>query len=357
MEIRKINLPFKIKTPVLALGSQVKNTLCFAHTSLAYLSPVHQDLGELKSFLDFKRDAKGFLKKNPRLIACDLHQDYQSTKFGQGLTSQGLQLKLIQHHHAHIASCMADNGLKNQKVIGVAFDGTGLGSEGKIWGAEFLICDYKDFYRAGHLKEVALIGGEKAILEPWRLVAAWRGFLAPQDKILKKIYQANLNCPLASSMGRLFDAAGSLILGKRNARFEAELAIELENIANSIYHLQPKVHSYNFKIERKEKAYILNPDAMFKEISADLKAGKNKAVIAYKFHLTIAKMIEQVCLRLKKESKLNKVALSGGVFQNKLLLSLAQGLLCEKGFLVFKHRNISCNDSGISLGQAVIAGF
>jgi hydrogenase maturation protein HypF len=360
METKQIKLPFSIKRSVLALGAQAKNTICFAHKNSALISCVHPDLAELKSFLDFSKDTKVFLKKNPRLIAHDLHQQYQSTKFALELSSKDYLLKPIQHHHAHIASCMADNGLKNQKVIGVAFDGTGLGSDGKIWGAEFLVCDYKDFHRIGHLKEIPLIGGERAIFEPWRIAAAWLGFFAPEDKILKKMFKNNFNSPLASSMGRLFDAAGSLILGKRNANFEAELAIELEKIA-SVCSNDNKISAYNFEVNVSSgadgKQHIIDPLLMFKEIIIDLKSSLPKEIISFKFHSTIAKMIEQICLKARKQNKLNQVALSGGVFQNKLLLSLVEGLLCKRGFFVLKHKNISCNDSGISLGQAIIAGY
>lgn len=348
-ENKIIELGFKIKKPALALGPEVKNTVCFARGNLAFISCVHADLSNPGDLLDFEEDAGYFLKKKPKVIACDLHPDYQSSKY------IATALK-IQHHHAHIASCLAENGLKNRKVIGVAFDGTGLGSDGNLWGAEFLVCDYKNFKRRGHLKEIPLVGGERAILEPWRLVAAWLNFPCTLDKnhMLKRIYQAGINSPLASSMGRLFDCVGSLVLGKRKVKFEAELAIKLEEKALKY---KKEGLSYKFDLTKIKGMYILNPDKAIRRIVLDLKAGELKEKIAYNFHLTVAEMIRRTCSILRKETGINITALSGGVFQNKLLLRLSLDLLYKEGFKVLTHRKLSCNDSGISLGQAVIAGF
>ena len=354
---QKIPLPFKVKKGILSLGAQTKNSICFAQGNFAYLSRLHQDLSYPPDFNNFERDVKFFLKKNPRVIAYDLHPEYQSTKFALELEAKGRRLRAIQHHHAHIASCMAENKLKNQKVIGVAFDGTGLGDDGKIWGAEFLITDYKNFKRKAHLKEIPLLGGERAILEPWRLLLAW-GILpeninARTQKILKKMQIKGINAPLASSMGRLFDAAASLILKRNEANFEAQLAIELEKLASRVK--EHKEASYNFKITKLDN-YIIDPHPMFKEIIADLKAGKPKEEIAYRLHLTVAQMIARICLILKRENKINKVVFSGGCFQNKLLTRLALGLLEREGFQVFTHKKLSSTDQNISLGQCLIAG-
>jgi hydrogenase maturation protein HypF len=366
---RKIRLPFKIKKPILALGSQTKNTICFGESNCAYLSRIHHDLNNPKDYLDFKKDTKDFLKKHPKIIAYDLHPEYQSTKYAQVLPALRHQSFALQHHHAHVASCMAENGLRKQRVIGVAFDGTGLGSDNKIWGAEFLICDYKNFKRIAHLKEIPLIGAERAILEPWRLAVFWLyqiykdgflnldiDFVKGLDKgkwsILKNIYLSNFNSPLASSMGRFFDAVASLVLKKYKANFEAELALELEKTAK---HYVPGATCYNFKIRKMQDKYILEPLAIFQEIVSELKAKKPKAKIAYRFHLTIAEMIRKTCLILGKETNIAKVILSGGVFQNKLLLRLSLDLLSKEGFKIFIHKDSWCNDSGISLGQVAIA--
>jgi len=371
MKLKKVKLPFKIKKSILALGPQTKNSVCFAEGRFAFLSPVYPDLNNPADYLSFEKAVKYFLKNNPRIIAYDLHPEYQSTKYILNLTPNTYHLSPIQHHHAHIASCMADNGLKNQGVIGIAFDGTGLGSDHNLWGAEFFICNYRDFKRAGHLKEIPLLGSKKAILEPVRLVLAWL-YLIYKDKFLdlkpdlvkktdrkewralKNIYLSGFNSPLASSMGRLFDAAGSLVLGKRKVNFEAELAIELEKIAirYTLYAIR-----YNFNIIKAKGRYIIDPIPLFKEIISDLKSGEPREKIAYRFHLTIAQMIRKTCLLLRKGNKINTVVLSGGVFQNNLLLSLTLDLLYKEDFKVFTHKNLSCNDSGISLGQVAVSNF
>ena len=362
MEIKRIKLPFVVKKTVLALGAQAKNTVCFAGGDSAFLSGVHADLSRPKDFLAFTKDVKYFLKHRPKIIAFDLHPEYSSTKYANQLTAYSLQLTAVQHHHAHIASCMAENGLKNQKVIGVAFDGTGLGTDGRLWGAEFFLCDYKDFKRAAHLKEIPLVGGERAILEPWRLVEAWFDFKhTAKGGRLKKIYQAGVNSPFSSSMGRLFDVVASLVLAKCKANFEAELAIELERLATcypstALGASELRATSHKFKIIKNNGEYIIDPLPMLKEIVVDLKKNVAREKIAYRFHLTVAEMIKKTCLILKKIRKTNTVVLSGGVFQNKLLLRLALDLLYQEKFKVLTHRDLSSNDSGISLGQAVIAG-
>jgi len=378
MKLQKIKLPFSVKKPILALGSQTKNTLCFARDTCAYLSPVYQNLSTPKDFLRFEKIVKYFLKKNPQIIAYDLHPEYQSTKYAQQLSVISYKRSAIQHHHAHITSCMLENELKNQKIIGVAFDGTGLGTDNTLWGAEFLSCDYKNFKRNAHLKEVHLLGQDRAILEPWRLTAIWlyqayktkflnlginfvKGIERNKWQVLKKMYLSGFNSPLASSMGRLFDAVASLVLVKYKVDFEAELALELEKIAAGYLSLRqadkPSVISYNFKIAKNKNTYILDPLPMFKEIVTDLKVKKPKEEIAYRFHLTVSQMVNKICLILRKETKINKVVLSGGVFQNKLLLSLSLDLLYKEGFKVFTHKNFPCNDSSISLGQVAIANF
>ena len=358
---KEIQLPFKIRKPILAVGSQTKNTVCFAEDKFAFLSPVHSDLNCPEDFSRFDKDVKYFLKKNPEIIAYDLHPEYQSTKYINDLRFEPYGLRPIQHHHAHIAACMVENGLKNQKVIGVAFDGTGLGSDDRLWGAEFLICDYKNFSRSVHLKEIPLLGGERAILEPWRLAAFWldllgidfaKGTNKKKWKILKQIQKKGLNSPLTSSAGRLFDAVASLVLAKYKANFEAELAIELERIAHSSNLI---AQSYTFKIAKASDSYIIDPLPMFKEITKDLKKKERKQEIAYRFHLTVAEIIRKTCVLLRKKSNINKVVLSGGVFQNKLLLRLALDLLYKEDFEVFTHKVLSCNDSCISLGQCAVA--
>ncbi|MFA4889065.1 MAG: hypothetical protein WC628_05785 [Candidatus Omnitrophota bacterium] len=415
---KKIQLPFSIKQRILALGGQAKNTICFAQGNNAVLSRIHPDLANPEDLLGFEHDVKFFLRRRPQIIAHDLHPEYSSTKYAFTLYPVPCTLYPVQHHHAHIASCMAENGLSQQKVIGVAFDGTGLGSDNKLWGGEFLICDYKKFIRAAHLKEIPLIGGAQAIKEPWRIAAAWL-YLIYRDKflnlgidftkkinkkswqVLKAMYIRNFNAPLTSSMGRLFDAAASLTLAKYRVRAEAELAIELEKFAityssearchreegkarsnlkriasqkslamapfekfreaKPLQKFYPastsRLHSYNFKILNSSSGCIIDPAPIFRQIVGDLKGNAPKEKIAYKFHRTAAEIIRKTCVILRIRYKIDTVVLSGGVFQNKILLALSREALTKAGFRVIEHKKISCNDSGISLGQAVIANM
>lgn len=364
-----IQLPFKIKKSVLALGGQGKNTLCFAQGQTACLSRTHGDLSLLGPYREFENDAQFFLKKHPRVIAYDLHPEYQSTKYAFSLEPGAWSLEPVQHHHAHICACMADNGLKNEKVLGIAFDGTGQGEDNSIWGGEVLIASYQGFQRAGHLREIPLLGGEQAVREPWRSAAAWleagfgerflglkidfvRGISKQKWRVLKAMSRQGFNSPLASSMGRLFDAAAALILNKQKAGFEAELAMELEKLAQGS---RLKAQGYKIKVTKDKERYILDPLPMFKEISRDLSKKRARAEVAFAFHLGIAGGIKDVCTRLRETTKINKVVLSGGVFQNRLLSGLSAGLLANEGFKVLTHRRLSCSDSSLSLGQAMIA--
>lgn len=371
MEVKKTKLTFKNNRTVLGLGPQAKNTLCLIKKQSVFVSPVHNNLNNPEDLVSFEKDLKAFLRQKPKIIAYDLHPEYQSTKIISRLQKPGLAFKGIQHHHAHIASCMIDNGLKNRKVIGVALDGTGLGDDNRIWGAEFLICDYRKFERKAHLREIPLLGQEAAIKEPWRLTVVWLHWLY-QDKLLdldidfvrkidkkkwqalRNIYLADFNSPLASSMGRLFDAAASLILTKHKARYEAELAIKLEMLAAEY---KEQSTEYRFEIKKTKGIYIIDPINIFRGIILDIKEQMTKREIAYKFHLTVANIINSVSLKLRRDSGIKTVVLSGGVFQNKLLLRLTLGLLYKHKFRVLVHKNLPPNDAGISLGQAAIASF
>ena len=382
MKLQKIKLPFKVKEPVLALGTQTKNRICFARGNSAYLSPIYPDLNNPDDFLKFKKAVEFFLKKRSRVIAYDLHPEYQSTKYALSIENSAkgdsYSFSAVGHHHAHIASCMAENGMKNKKVIGVAFDGTGLGDDGTLWGGEFLISDYRGYKRGAYLRPLPLIGGERAILEPWRLLAFWfyqagggkfftlkRAFsrIIEEKKwpVLKKMYIAGVNSPITSSMGRLFDAAGSMILGKPQSRYEAQLAISLEEEAQEFLASRPKrggQKTWRFRIQKQQKSFVIDPLPVFQGIARELKHRQSKGALAYRFHLSTAQMILDTCVLLRRQRKVNRVVLGGGVFQNKLLTELAGELLKRDHFVLLRHTSLSCNDSSISLGQAAIAsGF
>ncbi|MCM8792006.1 MAG: hypothetical protein NC826_02505 [Candidatus Omnitrophica bacterium] len=371
---RSIELPFLVKDPILALGSHTKNTLCFAKGKRAFISSVHLDLDNWQDFLEFQRDLKFFLKKKPQVLVCDPHPLYRSTRIAKDLSRRYI-LKKVQHHHAHIASCMVENNLRNQKVIGVAFDGTGLGEDNTLWGAEFFLTDYRNFKRLAHLKTVFLPGADMAIKQPWRITFAWL-YLIYKEKlfqldtefirrlnykdsyILKQILKARFNCPPSSSMGRLFDAVGTLILNRFTAQYEGEFPAELEKLAKDFkgpFNLNLK--GYRFKIKKEDQMYIIDPVAIFKSIIRDIKDNKDKRQISFRFHQAVSCMVNDVCLRLREDTGINIVILTGGVFQNSILHTLILDLLYKNKFIVFSHNEIPCFDAGISLGQIAVGNF
>jgi len=365
----KIELPFKVKKPILALGSHTKNTVAFCNDRTVCLSPELRDLDDPQDFEAFAKTTRRFFRKSPVIIAYDPHPQYRSSKYALEHATKRDFLLTVQHHHAHIASCMAENGLANQRVIGVAFDGTGLGVDNALWGAEFLICDYRRFRRIGHLRPIPLLGAEQAIRQPWRLALMWlflaygermwdldSTFVKKADRrkwrVLKRMYLAGFNSPFSSSMGRLFDAVAVLVLNRHEVHFEGELAMQLEKLARRS---KGKAKAYPFGIIIGREEYILDPLPMFKAIILDLKRRQPPEDVAYSFHLTVAEMIKRMLLKIRGQTRLNKAVFSGGVFQNHLLCLLSSGLLTAQGFDVLLHRNLSCSDSSLSLGQIAVA--
>jgi len=365
-----IILDFKLKE-VLALGGELKNTISFSKENYVFLS---QYLGDLKSVetLNFLKKSIAGLKKmfriNPKIIACDLHPDYLSTQYAEETRAKkGLRVVKVQHHYAHIVSCIAENNIK-EKVIGVAYDGTGYGDDGNIWGGEFLLCDLKEYLRVGHLKYYPLPGGDKAIMEPWRMAYSYLysiyGSKAKKididfnrrmdyDKlsIIEKMIDKNINSPLTSSCGRLFGAVSSLIGIRDEISYEGQAAMELESFCASGIK-----ERYNFCICKEGDEFIIDPQEIFIDIITDLKEGIDKKVMAAKFHNTVAEFTLNLCGKIKKSTGINKIALSGGVFQNRYLTERIISLLEKDDFQVYIQRKVPPNDGGISLGQAVVAG-
>ena len=361
-----VDLCFNMKE-ILACGAELKNTFCITKDNHAFISHHIGDLQNLSAYnyyLDSIEHYKMLFRINPQILAYDLHPDYLSTKYA--LSQEGKKLVGVQHHHAHIASCMAENGL-NEKVIGVAMDGIGYGIDGNIWGCEFLLADYVGFQRCAHLKYLSMPGGDMAVKEPYRMALSYLydAFDGEMDKIdtpfikrigdkkiafIKKMIERNINAPLTSSCGRLFDAVSSLIGIQDVITYEAQSAIELEMIA------EPNVFSrYNYEIID-EGTLIIDVKEMFREIISDLKYGLPKGVISAKFHNTLIDFMITICERIREKSEgINKVAISGGVFQNKYLLENTVKLMKHKGFTIYFHKRIPTNDGGISLGQSVIA--
>lgn len=367
-----VRLPFKTKQ-VLACGAEVKNTFCLIKDEYAFLS---QHIGDLENaetlehFEDTIELYKRLFRIEPTVVAHDLHPDYLSTKYAQELasTSPNIRLVRVQHHHAHIVSCLAERGVQGP-VLGVAFDGTGYGSDGCLWGGEFLVADYRGFHRLGHIEYIPLPGGAAAIERPYRMALSYLFRLLGEEALdwnlplmelvdareveaVKKQLQRNFNSPLTSSCGRLFDGVSALLGIRGRVDYEGQAAIELEMVA------QAGVETgYPFSIIERQGMSVVLLSGLFEAVTSDLKKRVPKPIISGKFHYTLAQMIGRMCQLLRAKTGIAQVALSGGVFQNRLLLRLAMAALAEASFTILIHREVPANDGGISLGQAVIANF
>src|SRR5579872_1133752 len=344
---------------VLATGGELKNTLCLTKDHYAILSQHIGDLENLETLGFFEETLahmKRFFRVEPAVVAHDLHPGYLSTRasLAMGLTAVG-----VQHHYAHIASCMAENHL-NEKVIGVAFDGTGYGTDAQIWGGEFLVCDYVDFERRAHFRYVPMAGADMAIREPWRMALAYLSDAGmpltlpavPEKKIrfVASMIARGVQTVQTSSCSRLFDAVAALIGLRQETNFEGQAAIELENLAAPAADA-----SYPFEITAGSIPLTIDVRPAIAEIAVEIQAGQSPALIAARFHETIAVVVVKICERIRASDGLFKVCLSGGTFQNRLLTERCQNLLTARGFEVFLHSRVPPNDGGIALGQAVIA--
>lgn len=369
-------IEFPFKRQILACGAELKNTFCLTMDGYAFLSYYIGDLENLETLQAFEKGIRHFRKLfsiEPRVIAYDLHPEYLSTKYAKQVleNNPGLVGIPVQHHHAHIASCMADNEIKG-KVIGVAFDGLGYGTDGNLWGGEFLLADLKNFQRIGHLQYIPMPGGAQAVKEPWRMAVACLYQIYGDDfpglelnlikmfdkrrlETIAKMLSKKINSPLTSSIGRLFDAVSSLLGICNSVKYEGQAAIELEMAIKSVQGARNEVESYNYKIEKRGQVYIIDPILTIKGVLKDLQRKTPVSVISEKFHNTIAGIIINMCKKIGKETKLNRVVLSGGVFQNMFLLRKTVTQLRAEDFKVYTHHRVPTNDGGISLGQAVIA--
>jgi hydrogenase maturation protein HypF len=370
--------------PVLACGAELKNTFCLAKGEHAFVSHHIGDLENaetLQAFTDGIAHFRRLFDIEPRLVAHDLHPDYLSTKYAAALT--GVDLVGVQHHHAHIASCLADNG-EGGPVIGVAFDGTGYGADGTIWGGEFLIADLAGFERVGCLGPVPMPGGAAAIRQPWRMAAAYLAAsypagppagLAVRDRNEKywaavtAMAARGVNAPLTSSAGRLFDAVAALLGVRDTINYEGQAAIELEQVTDvherGSYPVTVSSHTAPPGGTGADVARLPGTGGAELRVAGtdlvraaveDLAAGVAVPTIAARFHNGVAAAIVTVCGRLREQTGLHVVALSGGVFQNLLLTSQVATGLAAEGFRVLVHSRVPCNDGGISLGQAAVAG-
>jgi len=357
--------------PILACGAELKNTVCLTKANQAFLSQHIGDLENIKAFDFFKKTIshmKRILDIDPEIIAYDMHPGYLSTQYA--LEQTHATLVPVQHHHAHIVSCMAEHGIEGP-VIGLSFDGTGYGTDGRIWGGEVLIADLANFQRPLHLAYVPMPGGAAAIKEPWRMAVSYLFDTFGEDfnnldlpvfktqpankiRLIKEMIVKRINSPETSSLGRLFDGVAA-ILGLRDAvSFEGQAAMALEMLAHEEINYLSAHDLYGYDLAANHVCEI-SVRPIISGVVKDLKKGVPPGEISTRFHLSLMRMYTDLCDRMRIETGLNRVALSGGVFQNALLLQgLIQGLE-RKGFQVFTQRRLPANDGGIALGQAVVA--
>jgi hydrogenase maturation protein HypF len=359
---------------ILGCGAELKNTFCLTRDEYAFISQHIGDLENLETFDHYENTIllyKKMFRIEPEIIACDMHPDYLATKYAIDQSENNAKLKSVpvQHHHAHIAACMADNGIVTP-VIGVAFDGTGYGTDGKIWGSEFLIADYRNFKRMAHFEYLPLPGGEAAVRNPYRIITGYLLSLMGNDvikqdlpfkkyvsdeqiRIIAEQVNKNINSPLTSSCGRLFDAVSALLGIRGIANYEAQAAVEMEMLC---FDEPDELWVYPYKYDYEEGRRIIRLGGLFEAILADLHKAVSTDTIAVRFHNTISTIINELCLVISGDTGIKDIALSGGVFQNRFLLRKTVGMLKQSGFRVLTHRQVPANDGGISLGQAAIAG-
>jgi hydrogenase maturation protein HypF len=354
--------------PILAVGAELKNTFCLTRDRYAFMSHHIGDLENLETLLSFETGIDHFerlFRITPEQIACDLHPDYLSTRYAlQRGQAESLPVTQVQHHHAHLAACLADNGWKPaEPVIGLIFDGTGYGTDGAIWGGEVLFGDFSNFTRAYHLSYTPLPGGDAAVRKPARTALAhlwaagldWDTDLPPVQYLCAQERQAirsqlehHLNAPNTSSMGRLFDAASSLIGIRHSVNYEGQAAIEMEAAADA-----DETGFYEFSLDGDR----IDTTPFWTALIADLRQGTSVQKLAARVHHSVARLNLQLCSALRQATGCSTVALSGGVWQNRLLLENTVRLLEKDHYSVLIHRQVPTNDGGIALGQALIVSF
>jgi hydrogenase maturation protein HypF len=354
--------------PVLGVGGELKNTICLAKGREAFLSQHIGDLENLESWSFFQDVISHFeriLEIKPEAIAYDLHPEYLSTKWA--LQQQGIRLFGVQHHHAHIASCMAENGLSGN-VLGLALDGTGYGTDGTIWGGEALLADYSEFKRVGHFTNVPMPGGDQAIREPWRMAVAYlsqlfgREFLNfpvpfvrnldhQKTETLLRMMDRGVNSPLTSSAGRLFDAVAALIGLQQKVTYEGQAAVALEM---AMAH-DSGAGAYDFALRAVDDVWIIETLSLFDSILADLKRQTPPSIISLRFHRGLVAVLARLAAALRDQIGLSRICLSGGTFQNSFLLENLTVSLQSRGFQVFTQTKVPSGDGGLSLGQVLVA--
>jgi len=357
-------LPVGAQRPILAVGAELKSTIAVTTGHEVVASHHIGDLEHLATYHSFLQAIDhlcGLYGVRPEVVAYDLHPEYLSTKFAVELD---LDLCPVQHHHAHVASCMAEHG-RREPVVGLAFDGLGYGTDGTLWGGEMLIADLVDFERVGHLAPIAMPGGAAAIREPWRMAVAWAGAAGVEvtfehvddvdDERLARVVAlaARGSGPVTTSIGRLFDAVAAMVGLCSTISYEAQAAIALESAA-----LRAPRGGSRYPLDRTTDAsgrLLLDPRATIAAVAADHRAGTAIEVIAARFHDTIGLAAAELAGDVARAHRLSTVALSGGVFQNVRLSEIVEEALTAQGLTVLVHQRVPANDAGISIGQAAIA--
>ncbi len=359
----------------LACGGELKNTFCLAKERHAFMSHHVGDMENYETLRSFREGVEHYCRLfdvKPGLVAYDLHPEYLSTKYARELEDAGLPAVGVQHHHAHVASCLADNELPEEEcVIGVALDGTGYGTDGAVWGGEFFEGSLEGgFVRRAHLEYAPLPGGSAAIRQPWRValahlitrhgeeetlklpLAAVRDAGERNVRLIARLVEHKLNTPPTSSAGRLFDAVAALVgvPGSERTTYEGQAAIELELAANG-----PVSRGYPFRLRSEGETWVVETGEIVGAVVEDLLAGRETGEISSRFHRTMAEVVVAGCERIREVGGTGAVALSGGTFQNLLLVEQVVELLAGRGFAVYRHRRVPANDGGLALGQAVLA--
>jgi hydrogenase maturation protein HypF len=361
-----LGVAFKFGRQILACGAELKNTFCLTRGNHAYVSHHVGDLENLETLRSYEQGIEHFRRLfdlHPEAVAHDLHPEYLSTKYAHAL-DESLPKVGVQHHHAHVASCMADNNIEGE-VVGVAMDGLGFGADGRMWGGEFFVADFVEAERVAHLDYVPMPGGAKAVREPWRMAAVYlhralgdefqesplpfvRNMDARAWATLQRMAATGTNSPETSSMGRLFDAVSGLLGLRRVVNYEGQAAVELEAIAD-------RYHAGRYEFEVAGNGCIIKAETVIRRVSEDILDGVPPQTVSARFHLGVAHLIADTARRVGGERGLDRVVLSGGVFQNVLLLRHARRLLKSAGLRAYTHGRVPPNDGGISLGQAAVA--
>ena len=362
-----LKLPFEVK-PTLAVGSEFTNTFCFTRDRTAFLSQHIGNMENVQTYESFEQSVAHLSRVYqvlPEIIAYDLNPGYFSTQYVRRSTLLARRVE-VQHHHAHITACMADNGLDDRQLIGLCFDGTGYGKDGAFWGGEVLLASYSNFERFAHLEYLPLPGGESANRTPWRIAVAYADalgleigdlpFLQKMEKRnlehLRRQIEVGLNSPLNSCMESLFNAVASLIGIWTETTYESQAILEMDALAKPFI---PSATCFPFVIEKTEAGIVIRLKDLLAAIVQDVDLGYPVELAAARFQKTIAEMAVEVCRQARRATNLNEVVLSGSIWQSQTLIELVRNGLTHDGFKVYSHRNVPTNDGGLALGQAVVA--